>query len=118
TTATLLHTLKGHTDWIRAISWSPNGTHLATGGDDGTIRLWDPTTATHIATMIPLPDGSAAFGPDGMTYKFSGNPSGLFWWAINLCTFTAEELAPYVPGLRRAPYDSPLSDLLPRPEGR
>ncbi|GAM82477.1 hypothetical protein ANO11243_004570 [Dothideomycetidae sp. 11243] len=43
-TGTPLHTLKGHTGWVLAVAWSPDGTRLATGSYDGTVRLWDPTT--------------------------------------------------------------------------
>ncbi|GAA3030903.1 eIF2A-related protein [Streptosporangium longisporum] len=117
-TGTLVRTLEGHTHWIRSISWSPDGTRLATAGHDATVRVWDPATGAHLASLLALPDGSAAFGPDGLVHKLSGTPTGVFWWAVNLCTFSAEELAPYVSGLRRVPYDSPLSALLPRPEDR
>ncbi len=25
---------------LRGVAWSPDGLHLVTGGDDGTVRLW------------------------------------------------------------------------------
>lgn len=34
----------GHTDWIRAVRWAPEGGFVATGSDDKTIRLWDVDT--------------------------------------------------------------------------
>lgn len=43
-TGTPLHTLKGHTSWVLAVSWSPDGKFLATGSMDNTVRLWDPKT--------------------------------------------------------------------------
>ncbi|KAL8713559.1 MAG: hypothetical protein Q9220_002421 [cf. Caloplaca sp. 1 TL-2023] len=43
-TGTPLHTLKGHTDSVLVVSWSPDDTMIATGSMDNTVRLWDPKT--------------------------------------------------------------------------
>ncbi|KZF26842.1 WD40 repeat-like protein [Xylona heveae TC161] len=43
-TGTPLHTLKGHTSWVLAVSWSPDNSMIATGSMDNTVRLWDPKT--------------------------------------------------------------------------
>jgi WD40 repeat protein len=33
-------TLTGHTDTVTSVAFSPNGKTLATGGSDGTVRVW------------------------------------------------------------------------------
>jgi len=43
--------LKGHTDNINALAFTPNGHMLASGSDDGTIRLWDASTGTEMLSL-------------------------------------------------------------------
>ena len=38
-----LRTLTGHTEDVHSVAYSPDGTTLASGGDDGTILLWELT---------------------------------------------------------------------------
>ncbi len=40
----LVRTLRGHTDWIGRIAWSPDGQLLASPSADKTIRLWSAET--------------------------------------------------------------------------
>lgn len=44
----LVCTLRGHTDYIGRITWSPDGRMLASPSADGTIRLWNAATASLI----------------------------------------------------------------------
>jgi WD40 repeat protein len=37
---TAMITLEGHTSFVMSIAFSPNGTALASGSDDRTIRFW------------------------------------------------------------------------------
>lgn len=43
-TGTPKHTLSGHTGWVLAVAWSPDGLRLATCSMDKTVRVWDPET--------------------------------------------------------------------------
>jgi WD40 repeat protein len=58
--------LKGHTDFIRRVVWSKDGSWLATASQDRSVRLWSAGDQKEIAT---LPHGSVVYGlalsPDG-----------------------------------------------------
>lgn len=44
----IVHTLKGHATKIRACVFSPDGSRLATSGDDNVIKLWDAKTGKEL----------------------------------------------------------------------
>jgi hypothetical protein len=60
-------TLSGHTGIVHALAFGPGDALLASGGSDGTVRLWDVATAREVGRIHG--DGSAvlavAFSPDG-----------------------------------------------------
>jgi WD40 repeat protein len=46
-----LRQLKGHTGSVGPMAFSPDGKVLATGADDGTVRLWNPKTGKELARL-------------------------------------------------------------------
>ncbi|MCJ1227508.1 hypothetical protein MMC12_004164 [Toensbergia leucococca] len=51
-TGTPFQTLKGHTSWVLAVSWSPDDSTIATGSMDNTVRLWDPQTGQSLGPPL------------------------------------------------------------------
>jgi WD40 repeat protein len=47
----LLRTLKGHTNDVTALAFSPDDGRLASASRDGTVRVWDPATGTLIKQL-------------------------------------------------------------------
>lgn len=68
------HRLQGHTSWVNTIAFSPNDRVLASGGYEGTIRLWDLDTlrTAHVLRGHASWVESIAFHPDGH-YLASGS---------------------------------------------
>jgi pentatricopeptide repeat protein len=56
-----------HSNLVRALSWSPDGRRLASGGDDGALRLWD--VGTRKGTTL-------FYGDDNIVTAVSWNPDG------------------------------------------
>ncbi|GAA4638266.1 hypothetical protein GCM10023196_095280 [Actinoallomurus vinaceus] len=68
-------TLRGHTSWVMAVAFSPDGKTLATAGNDATARLWDVATHTERGAPDRHPDGveSLAISRDGTALYTGGN---------------------------------------------
>ena len=62
--------LRGHKSAVYSVSFSPDGTTLASGSRDHTIRLWDAATGQQIGEPLRGHEGwvtSVSFSPDGFT---------------------------------------------------
>lgn len=69
-TGELLHTLTGHTRWIKSIAFSADSRTLVSGDEHETIRLWDTATGKSKATLN--------WGRGAATYALAFSPSGRF----------------------------------------
>lgn len=88
-----IRTLSGHTNRVTELVFSPNSQLLASQGTvnlspgDGSVRLWNVSTGTHIATVATSGVSQLAFSPDGSTLAGAsgGDPLNIYLWdASNL----------------------------------
>jgi WD40 repeat protein len=62
-----LFLLKGHTDFVRGLAVTPDGTRIVTGSDDNTARVWDASTGAEKLRLDghTRPVSVVAVTPDG-----------------------------------------------------
>ncbi|GJJ74193.1 hypothetical protein EMPS_06551 [Entomortierella parvispora] len=100
------HALKGHTDAIWSIIYSPNGQQVATASLDKTVRLWNVKTgkleeilsghSSYIMGLAYSPDGQQVATAGGDTavrvwdvqtgeceFNFRGHTNGIYWLAFS-----------------------------------
>lgn len=66
-TGSTILSYQGHSDYVDAVAWSPNGQYIASGGWDGIVQVWDAQTGASIITYRGQSDvvSAVAWSPDG-----------------------------------------------------
>ena len=77
-----LHTLEGHSNWVSAVAFSPDGKTIVSGSSDHTIRLWDAATGVHQHTLEGHSHwvSAVAFSPDGKTIVSGSSDRTIRLW--------------------------------------
>lgn len=76
--------LNGHTGWIRSVTFSPDGTHIASGATDQTIRIWNSKTGEEQHTLRGHTDmvSNVVFSPDSTLLASTSRDGSVKVWDV------------------------------------
>ncbi len=77
--------MKGHTNRVISVAFSPNGKAIASCSYDKTIRVWDASTGQCLHTLSGHSSRvwSVAFSPDGQTIASGSEDQTIKIWDVN-----------------------------------
>ena len=83
-----LDLLTGHTNWVSSVAFSPDGSLLASGSDDKTVRVWDVSTSTELWTRHEHNGRTTdvVFSPDGKTLASASEDYTIRLWDVRTGT--------------------------------
>ncbi|KAJ5917571.1 hypothetical protein N7466_011125 [Penicillium verhagenii] len=89
-----LQTLEGHSHSVFSVAWSQDGTRLASGSHDNTVKIWDPITGQCTSTFEGHSDSviSIAWSQDGTRLASASRDKSVKIWdpATGQCASTLE----------------------------
>ena len=79
-----LRTFTGHSSYVNSVAWSPDGSRVASGSDDNTIKIWDVATGFLVQNFTGHSQDvtSVAWSPDGSRVASGSSDSTIKIWDV------------------------------------
>src|SRR5262249_13986969 len=79
-----LRELKGHTDIVESVAFSPDGKFLASSSADKSVRLWNPADGKEVKNLGAHKESvyCVAFSPDGKWLASCSNDTTVKLWDV------------------------------------
>ncbi len=86
----LIRTFEGHSQWVNAVAYAPDGQRAISASDDNTLKLWDLETGEEIHTFTGHSHSvyAVAYAPDGQRAISASHDNTLKLWNLE----TGEEI--------------------------
>ncbi len=92
TNGRLITTYSGHTDWVYCVAATPDGSKLASGSADGTVKIWDGAGGKPMATLVQLSPRSDDWIIMTRQGHFAASSPELIGWKTAGSSVASEEL--------------------------
>src|SRR6266581_2785699 len=78
----------GHTQPVRSVAWSPNGTSIASGSEDKTVQIWDASRGILILSYSRHTGvvSSVTWSPDGRYIASASDDKTVQVWDAHATT--------------------------------
>jgi WD40 repeat protein len=75
--------LTGHSDVVYSLAWSPDGSHIVSGGEDKVLRVWNAVTGRPVKTRpMGVAVNAVCWSPDSSRIAGAASDNAVYIWDL------------------------------------